>query len=102
MIPAINFDSALIAALVERWRRETNTFHLPSGEMTITLEDVALLLGLAIDVTSSTPSLLFEKLLGSVPKDLTGGIVLVERVLFSMSQWWLHEFFFIIIFFSFS
>ena len=49
MIPAINFDSALIAALVERWRRETNTFHLPVGEMTITLEDVALLLGLAID-----------------------------------------------------
>ena len=101
MIPAINFDSALIAALVERWRRGTNTFHLPFGEMTITLEDVALLLGLAIDVTSSTPSLLFEKLLGSVPKDLTGGIVLVERVLFSMSQWWLHEFFLLLLFFFF-
>ena len=69
MIPAINFDSALIAALVERWRRETNTFHLPVGEMTIALKDVALLLGLAIDgepvisVTSSTPSLLCEKIL---------------------------------------
>ena len=68
--------------------------------MTITLEDVALLLGLAIDgepvigVTSSTPSLSCEKLLGSVPKDLTGGIVLVERVLFSMSQWRFQDFFF--------
>ena len=90
MIPAINFDSALIAALVERWRRETNTFHLPVGEMTITLEDVALLLGLAIDgepvigVTSSTPSLLCEKLLGRVPEDLTGGMVKLT---------WLKEFF---------
>ncbi|GMY34611.1 protein MAIN-LIKE 2-like [Fagus crenata] len=90
MIPAINFDSALIAALVERWRRETNTFHLPVGEMTITLEDVALLLGLAIDgepvigVTSCTPSSLCEKLLGRVPEDLTGGMVKLT---------WLKEFF---------
>lgn len=90
MIPAINFDSALIAALVERWRRETNTFHLPVGEMTITLEDVALLLGLAIDgepvigVTSTTPSLVCEKLLGRVPEDLSGGMVKLT---------WLKEFF---------
>lgn len=90
MIPAINFDSALIAALVERWRRETNTFHLPVGEITITLEDVALLLGLAIDgepvigVTSSTPSLLCAKLLGRVPEDLSGGMVKLT---------WLKEFF---------
>ncbi|KAG9447256.1 hypothetical protein H6P81_013384 [Aristolochia fimbriata] len=41
----------------ERWRSETNTFHLANGEMTITLEDAAILLELRLDgfaVTSST------------------------------------------------
>jgi hypothetical protein len=46
----MSLDNALIAALVERWRRETNTlFTLTVGELKITLEDVALLLGLAVD-----------------------------------------------------
>ncbi|RVW96146.1 Protein MAIN-like 2 [Vitis vinifera] len=34
LIPAISLDNPLISALVERWRRETNTFHLNVGEMT--------------------------------------------------------------------
>ena len=45
----IQLDHFLITALVDRWRPETNTFHLPVGEMTITLGDVAVLLGLPID-----------------------------------------------------
>ena len=41
-------DPGFISALVERWRPETNTFHMPWGEITITLEDVACLWGLPI------------------------------------------------------
>ncbi|CAM0950811.1 unnamed protein product [Alopecurus aequalis] len=42
-------DKALITALVERWRPETHSFHLASGEMTVTLQDVAMLFALPID-----------------------------------------------------
>ncbi|KAJ3700723.1 hypothetical protein LUZ61_004428 [Rhynchospora tenuis] len=46
---SMRIDWPLITALVERWRRETHTFHLPIGEMTPTLEDVCYLLGLPVD-----------------------------------------------------
>ncbi|MFQ6639723.1 hypothetical protein Gotur_016682 [Gossypium turneri] len=39
----------LLSALVERWRLETHTFHFSCGECTVTLEDVAMQLGLPID-----------------------------------------------------
>ena len=38
-----NLDKGLISAFVERWHKETNSFHLPFGEMTITLNDVSCL-----------------------------------------------------------
>lgn len=81
-IPSFALDNSLISALVERWRRETNTFHFPVGEMTITLEDVGLILGLAIDgkpvvgpASSGGPGTVCENLLGKAPDDLNGGML---------------------------
>lgn len=42
-------DHALIHVFLERWHPETSSFHLPWGEMTITLHDVAVIMGLRID-----------------------------------------------------
>ena len=39
-------DCALLSALVDRWRPETHTFHLPVGVMAVTLQDVSMLFGL--------------------------------------------------------
>ncbi|KAA3488536.1 serine/threonine-protein phosphatase 7 long form-like protein [Gossypium australe] len=64
----------LISALDERWRSETHTFHLPCGEVNITLQDVAVQLGLSIDGEAVTglgkvpdPWATCERLLGRVP-----------------------------------
>ncbi|KAH1254510.1 Protein MAIN-LIKE 2 [Glycine max] len=44
----ITTDPGLISAFVERWHRETSSFHLPVGEVTITLDDVSSLLHIPI------------------------------------------------------
>ncbi|XP_028193226.1 protein MAIN-LIKE 1-like [Glycine soja] len=41
-------DPGLISVLVERWHGEINSFHLPVGELMITLDDVSSLLHLPI------------------------------------------------------
>ncbi|KAH1242592.1 Protein MAIN-LIKE 1 [Glycine max] len=47
----ITGDPGLISAFVERWHSETSTFHLPVGELTITLDDVSSILHLPITGT---------------------------------------------------
>ncbi|XP_040867895.1 protein MAIN-LIKE 1-like [Glycine max] len=44
----ITTDPGLISAFVERWHRETSSFHLPVGEVTVTLDDVSSLLHIPI------------------------------------------------------
>ena len=41
-------NPGVISAFVKRWHKETSSFHLPVGELTITLNDVASLLHLPI------------------------------------------------------
>jgi hypothetical protein len=42
-------DGPLLLALVDRWRPETHSFHLPCGEMTVSLQDTAMILGLPLE-----------------------------------------------------
>ncbi|KAH0634943.1 hypothetical protein KY284_037729 [Solanum tuberosum] len=45
----MQYNRALVTVMGERWWSETHCFHLPFGEVTITLQDVHVLFGLRID-----------------------------------------------------
>ncbi|XP_072060112.1 protein MAIN-LIKE 1-like isoform X1 [Arachis hypogaea] len=58
-IGVVQCQSAMVNALVERWRPETHTFHFPVGECAVTLEDVVMILSLptnGLPVTGPTMS----------------------------------------------
>ena len=86
----ITLGWGLLTSLVERWHLETYTFHLPVGEMTITLQDVAVILGLCIHWLPITGkcdidwSLLCYELLGVTPPtyEIKGSTI---------STWWLYH-----------
>ncbi|KAH7834211.1 hypothetical protein Vadar_013811 [Vaccinium darrowii] len=80
----ISLDLALITTLLERWRPETHSFHLGSGEWTVTLQDVEVILGIPVDglpIVGSTEQdwdKLCKELLGLIPEakvSRTGGKV---------------------------
>ncbi|KAL7212054.1 hypothetical protein ACSBR2_014838 [Camellia fascicularis] len=77
-----NLDLHLFTALVERWRSETHTFHLTSGEATITLQDVNILFGLRVDGKVITGNTSYDWLVvcnrltyGNLPIDVDDVIV---------------------------
>ncbi|XP_028075404.1 protein MAIN-LIKE 1-like [Camellia sinensis] len=41
-------NKVIVSAFVERWQPETNTFHLPFGKMSPTLDDVSVILGILV------------------------------------------------------
>ena len=90
--PFREIDHCLISALVERWPG-THTFHLPHGEMSITLQDVEVIFGLPIDsevlvgptvVEDGDWSQVCGELLGFTPpndnKTLVGQRILISRL----------------------
>ncbi|XP_008244121.1 PREDICTED: serine/threonine-protein phosphatase 7 long form homolog [Prunus mume] len=50
-----NADKIVVSTFVERWHPETNTFHMPFGEMTITLDDVSSILGILVSGAAVAP-----------------------------------------------
>ena len=50
----------LITCLIKRWRPETHTFHVPVEEITVTLQDVAIILGLRIDKPAVSGTCVFD------------------------------------------
>ena len=65
-------DRGLLSAFVERWHKETSSFHLPIGEFSITLDDVASLLHLPIIGAFHTYDALDVKEVVDILVDLVG------------------------------
>ena len=91
--PSREIDHCLISTLVERWWPETYTFHLPYGEMSITLQDMEVIYGLPIEgevlvgptvVVDRDWSQLCMELLGFTPandnKTLVGQRILINQL----------------------
>jgi len=68
-------DRSLLTALVDKWRPETHTFHMPCGEMGPTLQDVSMILGLPLTGDPVGPRVITD----DWKEDLEERFALVER-----------------------
>ncbi|KAJ1686997.1 hypothetical protein LUZ63_018387 [Rhynchospora breviuscula] len=88
----IEIDKALITCFAERWNSYTHTFHLPFGEMTVTLQDITILLGLPVKGALVNGQVdgdwkeHIKKLLGKEPDER-----IFERSKSGMRLTWLHQ-----------
>jgi hypothetical protein len=94
----LKMDNAALTALVDQWRPETHSFHLPCGEMTITLEDVAMLFGLRVDGYAVTSHInpqdwrdIVEALVGVRPDEPQEGVK--DRKTTGVNSSWLVQHF---------
>ncbi|CAM0884917.1 unnamed protein product [Alopecurus aequalis] len=85
-----HMNPCAINALVDRWRPETHSFHLPCGEMTVTLQDVSMILALPIrgtPVCMSTDSDGWRDRM----RELIGDAPTKEKVAAGASYTWIQE-----------
>ncbi|XBH78747.1 hypothetical protein VPH35_104901 [Triticum aestivum] len=69
-------NAPALTALIDHWRLETHSFHLRIGEMTVTLQDIAMIIGIPIDgnplcmsTDSDGSSTQMNALIGMVPPE---------------------------------
>ena len=89
-------DALLLTAFVDRWRLETHTFHLPCGEVSITLQDVAMIFGLPLEGNAVTGIIqsdrwrdMVEQLIGVRPPEPPEGVK--DRKTSRVSSAWLKQ-----------
>ncbi|CAN0881961.1 Protein MAINTENANCE OF MERISTEMS [Linum grandiflorum] len=69
----------LCLTLIERWRPETNTFHMYYSKMAITLEDVSFITGLSVDGAAVFEELKWKQYACAYALACIGSFLMAER-----------------------